>query len=711
MTQPEFRNIAIIAHVDHGKTTLVEAMLWQSGIFRSNERVAERVMDSGDLERERGITILAKNTAVHYGDLKINIVDTPGHADFGGEVERTLQMVDGVLLLVDAAEGPLPQTRFVLAKALQLGLPPILVINKIDRQDARPDEVLDEVYDLFIDLDATEEQLDFPVFCTDARKGLCRKGLEGELGTLKPLFDEIADNLPAPEGNPTAGLQMLVTNLDWSDYLGRLAVGRIVNGTLKANSSVGLAREEGVVKVKVGVLYSHEGLKRQEVDEAVAGDIVAVSGLEQISIGDSLVDYENPEPLKRIAVDEPTMSMVFSANTSPFGGRDGSYVTARQIRARLEKEILHNVALRLEVLSNDAFKVLGRGELQLAILIETMRREGYELSVSKPEVVVRTIDGQKHEPMELVQVDCPEEYVGAVTQKLGSRKGVMTEMHNPGHGRVRLEFRAPSRALIGFRSEFLTDTRGTGILNHLFDGWAPWQGPIGGRPTGALVSDRAGKTTTYALFHLEPRGTLFVKTGVDVYEGMIVGENARSGDLDVNVTREKKLTNMRAAGADEALRLAPPRPMTLDLALEWISDDELVEVTPSMIRLRKRVLKANQRPEGVGAKRHSGNPDSSRLGSALATRSRDDVSWDDASAHQTRALFAWIPREPSARNELQLTTAFRERERQQALDGRGTAQQPRSGLMLTPQRIEAYTSRSHPSGMVFGKMSGLNVGV
>jgi len=596
MTQLPFRNVAIIAHVDHGKTTLVDAMLWQSGIFRSNQRVMERVMDSGDLERERGITILAKNTAVRYGGVKINIVDTPGHADFGGEVERTLQMVDGVLLLVDSAEGPLPQTRFVLAKALALGLPPIVVINKIDRPDARPQQVLDEIYDLFIDLDASEEQLDFPVFCTNARKGLCRQGLEGEMTDLKPLFEEILHALPAPTGDPEGPLQLLITNLDWSDYLGRLAVGRIVNGTLAANSTVGLASEEGLATERIGVVFAHEGLERIQVDEAVAGDIVAIAGLDEVSIGDSLVDPEDPRPLKRIAVDEPTMAMVFSANTSPFGGREGQYVTARQIRARLEREMLSNVALRLEILANDAFKVLGRGELQLAILIETMRREGYELSVSKPEIVTREVGGAKHEPMEIVQVDCPDEYVGVVTQKLGQRRGQMTTMHNPGHGRVRLEFRVPSRGLIGFRSEFLTDTRGTGILNHLFDGWAPWQGPIAGRATGALVGDRAGRATTYALYHLEPRGTLFITPGTEVYEGMIVGENARETDMDVNVTREKKLTNMRASTADEALRLAPPRVMTLDRALEWIDGDELVEVTPGDIRVRKRVLRANVRP-------------------------------------------------------------------------------------------------------------------
>jgi len=597
-----FRNLAIIAHVDHGKTTLVDAMLWQSGTFRANQRVAERVMDSGDLERERGITILAKNTAVRYHGVKINIVDTPGHADFGGEVERTLQMVDGVLLLVDAAEGPLPQTRFVLQKALALGLPPIVVLNKIDRPDARPGAVLDEVYDLFIDLDASDEQLDFPVFCTDARKGLCRRGLEGELGNLQPLFEEILAKLPAPTGDPAALLQLLITNLDYSDYLGRLAVGRIVNGTLHANHTVGIARADGLSRAKVGVVYSHEGLDRVEVEAAIAGDIVALAGLGEVAIGDSLVDPDDPRPLKRIAVDEPTMAMVFSANNSPFGGRDGQYVTARQIRARLEKEALHNVSIQLEILGNDAFKVLGRGELQLAILIETMRREGYELSVSRPEVVTREIGGLRHEPMEIVQVDCPDEFVGVVTQKLGTRRGQMTEMHNPGHGRVRLAFRVPSRGLIGFRSEFLTDTRGTGILNHLFDGWEPWQGDIAGRTTGALVADRAGRCTTYALYHLEPRGTLFHGPGIEAYEGMIVGENARDNDLDVNVTREKKLTNMRASTADEALRLAPPREMTLDRAIEWIDADELVEITPSAIRLRKRVLPSNQRPKTRRAK-------------------------------------------------------------------------------------------------------------
>ncbi|MHB8765828.1 MAG: translational GTPase TypA, partial [Deferrisomatales bacterium] len=596
-----FRNIAIIAHVDHGKTTLVDAMLWQSGVFREHQKVMERVMDSNDLERERGITILAKNTAVWYGDVKINIVDTPGHADFGGEVERTLQMVDGVLLLVDAAEGPLPQTRFVLKKALEHRLPPILVINKIDRADARPQEVLNEVYDLFIDLDATEEQLDFPVLYTNARQGVAHRALGDDSKNLEPLFEEILRTLPPPPGLPEASLQLLVTNLDYSEYVGRLAVGRVFNGTIRAGRPVGLATERGVVAAKVGVLYSHEGLKRIDVDSAVAGDIVAVAGLDEISIGDSLVDLDDPRPLRRISVEEPTLAMVFSVNTSPFGGREGDYVTSRQIRTRLEKELLHNVSLRIDLSGTDQFKVMGRGELQLAVLIETMRREGYELSVSKPEILTREVNGRVHEPMELVVVDCPEEHVGIVTQKLGTRRGRMVKMANPGHGRARLEFRVPSRGLIGFRSEFLTDTRGTGILNSLFDGYEPWQGQIVGRTTGALVADRPGKTTTYALFHLQPRGTLFLGPGVDCYEGMIVGENSRENDLDVNVTKEKKLTNMRASGSDDALRLVPPREMTLERALEWIDGDELVEVTPTQIRVRKRVLAANQRPKKARA--------------------------------------------------------------------------------------------------------------
>ncbi|MBI5017660.1 MAG: translational GTPase TypA [Deltaproteobacteria bacterium] len=597
MSSRPFRNIAIIAHVDHGKTTLVDAMLWQSGTFRVNERVAERVMDSNDQERERGITILAKNTAVFYEGVKINIVDTPGHADFGGEVERTLQMVDGVLLLVDAAEGPLPQTRFVLKKALERGLTPIVALNKIDRSDARPGEVLDEIYDLFIDLDATEDQLDFPVLYTNARKGIAHRE-EGDGSTdLRPLLDEIVRTIPPPAGDPEAPLQVLVTNLDYSDYLGRLAVGRVFNGRLRAASNVGLATEAGMMPVKVGVVYTHEGLKRIDVKEAVAGDIVAVAGVADLTIGDSLVDLERPKPLPRIAVDEPTLAMVFSVNNSPFGGREGDYVTSRQIRARLEKEALHNLGIRLEIEEADAFKVMGRGELQLAVLIETMRRESYELSVSRPEILTRRVDGVLHEPMELVIIDCPEDHIGVVTQKLGTRRGRMIKMANPGHGRVRMEFRIPARGLIGYRSEFLTDTRGTGILNHLFDGYDAWQGDIAGRTTGALVADRPGKTTIYALYHMQPRGTLFVGPTVDVYEGMIVGENARENDLDVNVIREKHLTNMRAAGSEEAMRLVPPHEMTLERALEWIDADELVEVTPTQIRVRKRVLEANRRPK------------------------------------------------------------------------------------------------------------------
>jgi GTP-binding protein len=602
MSKLPFRNIAIIAHVDHGKTTLVDAMLWQSGIFRKNQRVAERVMDSNALERERGITILAKNTAVRYEGVKINIVDTPGHADFGGEVERSLQIVDGVLLLVDAAEGPLPQTRFVLKKALELGLPPIVVLNKIDRADARPTEVLDEVYDLFIDLDATEEQLGFPILYSDARKGVAHREVGDASRDLRPLLDEILQTLPPPSGDPDAPLQLLFTSLDYNDYVGRLAVGRIFNGRVRVGNALGLATPTGVIPVSVGVLYTHEGLERVEVDEAAAGDIVAVAGLEEVSIGDTVVDLQVPSPMRRIVVDEPTLAMVFSVNTSPFAGREGDYVTSRQIRARLEKEVLHNVSLRLEIEGTDAFKVMGRGELQLAVLIETMRREGYELSISKPEILTRDVAGATHEPTELAVVDCPEAFIGVITQKLGGRRGRMVKMTNPGHGRVRLEFSVPSRGLIGFRSEFLTDTRGTGIMNTLFEGYEPWQGDILGRTTGALVADRPGKTTTYSLYHLQPRGTLFVGPGVEAYEGMIVGENNRGNDLDVNITREKKLTNIRAAASDQALRLVPPREMGLEQALEWIESDELVEITPTRVRARKRVLPSNLRPKRCKAR-------------------------------------------------------------------------------------------------------------
>ncbi|RMG92953.1 MAG: translational GTPase TypA [Candidatus Dadabacteria bacterium] len=596
MVPNRFRNVAIIAHVDHGKTTLVDAMLWQSGVFRENQRVEERVMDSNALERERGITILAKNTAVWFEGVKINIVDTPGHADFGGEVERTLQMVDGVILLVDAAEGPLPQTRFVLQKSLELGLPPVVVINKIDRSDARPQEVLDEVYGLFIDLDATDEQLEFPVLYTNARRGVAHRTLDDGSRDLRPLFEAILERIPPPAGDPEGDLQMLVTTLDYNDYVGRLIVGRIVNGSLRPGQEVGVATEGGVVRGRVATVYTHEGLRRVETERAVAGDVVAVAGIDEATIGDTLVDPERPRPLRRIRVEDPTIAMVFSVNTSPFAGREGRFVTSRQIRARLEKEVIHNVSLRLEILDTDQFQVAGRGELQLAVLIETLRREGYELSVSKPEILTREVGGEVHEPWEIALVDVPEEFVGAVTEKLGRRKGQMTRMDPAGAGRVRLEFRIPSRGLIGYRSEFLTDTRGTGILNRLLEGYAPWAGSVPGRTNGALVSDRAGRATTYALFHLQPRGVLFIGSGTEVYEGMIVGEHSRENDLDVNVTREKKLTNIRAAGSDEALRLVPPREMTLDRALEWVDRDELVEITPNSVRLRKRVLAANQRP-------------------------------------------------------------------------------------------------------------------
>jgi GTP-binding protein len=599
LKRADLRNIAIIAHVDHGKTTLVDGLLRQSGTFRENERVAERVMDNIDLERERGITIMAKNTAVSYNGVKINIVDTPGHADFGGEVERTLKMVDGVLLLVDASEGPLPQTRFVLKKALELGLPPILVINKIDRPDARISEVLNEVYDLFIDLDATDEQLEFPIVYTNARDGIAQLTMEEDGKSLRPLFELIVKTIPAPEGDEAAPLQLLVTNIDYNDYVGRLAIARVFAGTVKIADPIGVVQQGGqVVKTKVTSLYEYQGLKRADTEKATVGDIVALAGIEGVNIGDTITDPEDPKPLPRIAVDEPTISMIFSINNSPFAGKEGKFVTSRHLKERLEKELLYNVAIRMEPLeATDSFKVMGRGELQLAILIEMMRREGYELSVSQPETITKQRDGRVYEPMENLVIDCPEEHIGVVTQKLGARRGRMMKMSNNGHGRVRLEFRIPARGLIGFRSEFLTDTRGTGLLNHLFDGYEPWQGPISKRATGALVADRPGKSTTYALFHLQPRGELLIKESTPVYEGMIVGENSRDSDIDVNVVKEKKLTNMRASGADEALHLVPPRLLSLEQALEFIKEDELVEVTPQSIRLRKRVLEANKRPK------------------------------------------------------------------------------------------------------------------
>jgi GTP-binding protein len=598
MEQKKLRNIAIIAHVDHGKTTLVDAMLQQSGIFRAGAAVVDRVMDSIDLERERGITIMAKNTAVVYGDCKINIVDTPGHADFGGEVERILKMVDGVLLLVDASEGPLPQTRFVLKKALDLGLPPILVINKIDRPDARIKEVVNEAYDLFIDLDATEEQLDFPIVYTNAKLGTAALDPDDESEDLRPLFDLIIGTVPAPVGDPEGVLQVLVTNIDYNDYVGRLAIGRIFSGTIRSGQNASMVKEGGqAIKTKVTTLFTFQGLERTESVQARAGDIVALAGLEGVNIGDTVSDVEEPRGLPRITVDEPTISMVFSANTSPFSGKEGRYVTSRNLRERLEKELLYNVSIKVDFTAADSCRVMGRGELQLAILIEMMRRESYEMSVSMPETITKTINGVLSEPMEHLVIDIPEEFIGTVTQLVGSRKGKMQKMSNNGHGRSRLEFRIPSRGLIGFRSKFLTETRGTGLLNHLFDGYEPWTGAISKRQTGTLVADRAGTTTTYALFHLQPRGTLFIKEGIDVYEGMVIGENSRDADLDVNATKGKKLTNMRASGADESLLLYPPRLMNLEESLEFIREDELVEVTPGSIRMRKKVLQAGRRPK------------------------------------------------------------------------------------------------------------------
>jgi GTP-binding protein len=593
----DLRNVAIVAHVDHGKTTLVDAMLWQSGIFGQHEAVAERVMDSIDLEREKGITIMAKNMAITYGDTRINIVDTPGHADFGGEVERTLKLVDGILLLVDASEGPLPQTRFVLAKALEAKLPPIVVINKIDRSDARAAEVLDEVYDLFIDLDADESLLDFPVFYANAKAGTCRRTPDGPDESLQPLLEQIVETVPAPSYDPEFPLQLLITSLDYDDYVGRLAIGRVFNGKIRTGQEVVAARPDREPKpLKISTLYGFEGLQRLEIDEAAPGDLVAIAGFEDFSIGDTVCDAADPRPLPPLTIGEPTLSMLFSVNTSPIAGREGTHVTSRKLKERLEKEALGNVAIEVEPSdAADAFKVSGRGELQLAILIEMIRREDFELAVGKPEVVTRKIDGVLHEPMEILVVDCPEDYVGVVTQKVGGRRGRMMHMVNHGSGRVRMEFRIPSRGLIGFRTEFLTETRGTGILNQLFDGWEPWQGDITHRVTGALVSDRAGRTTAYAIDHLQPRGTLFVGPGAEVYEGMIVGENSRPNDLDVNITKEKKLTNMRAASADDFVRLVPPRLLNLEQAIEFISGDELVEITPKAIRLRKKVLQANRR--------------------------------------------------------------------------------------------------------------------
>jgi len=590
----QIRNVAIVAHVDHGKTTLVDFMLRQAGVFRANEQLVERVMDSNDLEREKGITILAKNTAVSYKGVKINIVDTPGHADFGGEVERALRLVDGVLLLVDAAEGPLPQTRFVLSKALAMGLPSVLVVNKIDRQDARAKEVLDLVYSLYIDLGANEHQIDFPVIYCIAREGKAAHTLQGafEADSLKPLFDAILSHVPPPPAEEGQALQMLVDNLDYDDYVGRLAIGRVTSGVLRENAPIAVIREENrIVPAKVVRLYVYDGLKRVEVKDAGPGEIVCIAGAEEIGIGDTIADPERPQALPRISVEEPTMSMIFKVNDGPFAGKEGKYVTSRNIRERLYREAYRNVSIRVEDTETpDAFKVVGRGELQLAVIVENMRREGYELTVSNPEPILKTIAGEVHEPMELLVCDLPSDGVGGVTQSMGFRRGRMVDMQPLGSKRTRLQFRVPARGLIGFRGEFLTLTRGEGIMSSQFDGYEPWQGRIEKRKSGAIVADRIGPVVAYACFYGQERGALFVKPGDQVYAGMIVGEHSHENDLDFNICKEKKLTNIRAAGRDENVILTPPRDLSLEMALEWIAEDELVEVTPKSIRLRKKAL-------------------------------------------------------------------------------------------------------------------------
>jgi GTP-binding protein len=593
----DIRNLAIIAHVDHGKTTLVDALLWQSGVFRDNQAVNERVMDSMDLEREKGITILAKNTAVRYGEVKLNIVDTPGHADFGGEVERGLTMVDGVLLLVDASEGPLPQTRFVLRKALEARLPVILVVNKVDRPDARIDEVVDEVYELFLDLDADESQIDFPIVYTNARAGHASLDPTEPGTSLKPLLDLLIEHVPAPEYEPDRPLQAHVTNLDASPYVGRIAICRVRQGTIRRGETVAWSRHDGSLeRVRVTELYVTESLDRVDAAEAAAGEIISVAGIPEITIGDTLTDAEDPRPLPIISVDEPSLSVTIGINSSPLAGQDGTYLTASQVKARLERELVGNVSLRItETDRPEVWEVQGRGELALAILVELMRREGFELTVGKPQVVTREIDGKIHEPVERMSVDAPDEYVGVITQLLALRKGRMEQMVNHGTGWVRMEYLVPARGMIGFRTEFLTETRGTGLVHHVFDRWEPWHGELRTRPTGSLVADRRGTVAGFALFTLQERGTLFVEPGDEVYEGMIVGENSRREDLDVNAVKEKHLTNMRMSTADELVRLVPKREMSLDQALEFLREDECVEVTPHSVRLRKVALDKNSR--------------------------------------------------------------------------------------------------------------------
>ncbi len=593
----DIKNIAIIAHVDHGKTTLVDAMLRQSGIFRENEAVAERVMDSNDLEKERGITILAKNTAVNYNGTKINIVDTPGHADFGGEVERVLKMVDGVLLLVDAFEGAMPQTRFVLKKALQLDLKPIVVVNKIDRPEARPEEVVDEVLELFIELGADDDQLEFPVIYASSREGFAVCDLGGERRDLKPLFDVIIDKVPSPKGELEGTLQLLVSNIDYDEYVGRIAIGRVERGSVKLGQPAIICKKEGnQLNARITKLYCYEGLKRIETPEAKLGDIVAVSGVGDVTIGDTICEAGAPDPLPFVAIDEPTLSMTFSVNNSPFAGREGTFVTSRHLRDRLFKELETNVSLKVEETdSADAFVVSGRGELHLSILVETMRRQGYEFQVSKPSVIYKEIDGVLMEPIEYLMIDVPEEFMGTVMEKLGQRKSDMVNMTSANQGYMRLEFRIPARGLIGYRSELLTDTKGNGIMNHVFHGYEPYKGEIPTRTRGSLVAWEDGEAVTYGLYNAQERGTLFITPGTKVYQGMIVGENARYDDLVVNVCKKKHVTNMRASGSDEALRLTPPTNLSLEQALEFIAEDELVEMTPKSIRLRKKVLDTESR--------------------------------------------------------------------------------------------------------------------
>ncbi|HHW03707.1 MAG TPA: translational GTPase TypA [Thermoanaerobacterales bacterium] len=597
MKRNDIRNIAIIAHVDHGKTTLVDGMLKQSGIFRQNQKIEERVLDSNALERERGITILAKNTAVTYNGIKINIVDTPGHADFGGEVERVLKMVDGVLLLVDAFEGPMPQTRFVLKKALALELPAIVVINKIDRPDARVKQVEDEVLELFIELGASDSQIDFPVVYASAKDGIAKYSMDEPSDNLKPLFDTIVNHIPAPAGDPEAPMQVLITTLDYDDYVGRIAIGRVFRGTIVSGKEYAICKKDGSIsRTKVSNLYEFMGLKREEAREATIGDIVAVTGIQDIDIGETIADAENPEPVPYVNIDEPTLSMIFSVNNSPFAGQEGQFVTSRHLRERLFREAKSNVSLRVEETdSPDSFKVSGRGELHLSVLIETMRREGYEFQVSRPTVIVKEINGKKMEPMESVVIDIPEEYMGIVMEKMGARRGQLTNMENMGNGSLRMEFEIPTRGLLGYRSEFMTDTKGEGILNSIFAGYTPFKGEIPTRSRGSLVAFESGESNTYGLYNAQDRGTLFIGPGVRVYEGMIVGENSRPGDLDINVCKKKHVTNLRSSTADEALRLTPPREMTLEKCLEFIDDDELVEVTPKNIRMRKTILSRQER--------------------------------------------------------------------------------------------------------------------